>query len=70
MKILSTILKITEKFINIYEPKWLEIEGVDKEDIIIPGQKNRIYFSYLEQNAKRLGYNYGHGLNKLTLSKT
>ena len=69
LQILSTILQIFEKFIKTYNPNYLTVEGIDKEDIIIPGQKNRIYFSYLEKNADRLGYNYGHKKNGLTLSK-
>jgi len=69
LKILSTVLKVVEGFINVYEPVLLIFKGFDKRDVNIPGQKDRIYFSYVEKNARRLGFNYGHKKDGIILTK-
>ncbi len=69
LKVMSTVLKVIEKFVKEHDPDRLTVRGVDKQDVTVPGQKNRIYFAFVEKNAKRLGYEYGHGPNKIVLFK-
>jgi hypothetical protein len=56
LKVLATVTMIVESFIKSNSPQELAIKGADKSDVNIPGQKNRIYFAYLEKHAERLGY--------------
>lgn len=69
LQLLSTVLKIIKEFVKKYQPSYLEIEGADKSDVQVIGQKNRIYFAFLEKNADSMGYRYGHKSNKLVLIK-
>lgn len=69
LRVFATLLKIVKKFIKDYNPDILYISGVDKEDVFIPGQKNRVFFSYVEKNAESLGYRKGHNKNGITLIK-
>jgi len=69
LKILSTVLKVVEGFIKKYDPVLLFFKGFDKRDVDIPCQKDRIYFSYVEKNAKKLGFNYGHKKDGIILTK-
>lgn len=69
LRIISTVFNIIKSFIEKYNPQVLLFGSSDKEDIKIPGQKDRIYFSYIEKNASKLGFRYGHEKNKLILIK-
>ncbi|MCK9273080.1 hypothetical protein M0P65_06045 [Candidatus Gracilibacteria bacterium] len=69
LRLIATIVTIIKDFIKKYNPKVLEIKGVDKKNIIIPGQKNRIYFAYIEKQVSSLGSNWesARSDNKLIL---
>ena len=49
LKIMATMVAIIKEFIKIYNPKVLKIESRDKDNILVPGQKDRIYFAYIEK---------------------
>lgn len=69
LRIISTVLRVVEKFIELNNPSLLFFKGLDKRDVLEPGQKDRIYFSYVEKNADRLGFRYGHKKDGLILIK-
>ena len=69
LRIISTMFQIIKKFIKEHSPEVFKIIAQDKTNILLPGQKNRIYFSYIEKNAEKLGYRYGHTLNGIILIK-
>lgn len=69
LKIIATVFEIIKKFIDEYPVKILHIKGQDKTNVILPGQKNRIYFSYIEKNAEKLGFRYSHENNGIVLIK-
>ena len=69
LQVLSTVIKIICKFIDNEQPFQLTVAGLDKEDIRIPGQKDRIYFAFIEKHAEKLGYISGQGKEGLILQK-
>jgi len=69
LKIVSTLVLIIKEFIKKYSPDSLLVKGMDKSDVKNPGQKDRIYFSFIEQEAPKLGYRVGHEKDKLNLIK-
>lgn len=56
LRIIKTLTLILTRFIEKYNPDSIRVKGVDKEDVYKPGQKDRIYFSFLQQEAPKLGY--------------
>lgn len=56
LRIIKTLTLILTRFIEKYNPDSIRVKGVDKEDVYKPGQKDRIYFSFLQQEGPKLGY--------------
>jgi len=56
LRIIKTLTLIQTRFIEKYNPESIRVKGVDKGDVYKPGQKDRIYFSFLQQEGPKLGY--------------
>lgn len=56
LRIIKTLTLILTRFIEKYNPESIRVKGVDKGDVYKPGQKDRIYFSFLQQEGPKLGY--------------
>lgn len=56
LRIIKTLTLVLTRFIEKYNPESIRVKGVDKGDVYKPGQKDRIYFSFLQQEGPKLGY--------------
>lgn len=56
LRIIKTLTLVLTRFIEKYNPDSIRVKGVDKGDVYKPGQKDRIYFSFLQQEGPKLGY--------------
>ena len=59
LRIIKTISLIITKFIHKTNPESIRLKGMDKENVYKPGQKDRIYFSFMQQEGPKLGYRVG-----------
>lgn len=59
LRIIKTLTLILTRFIQKYNPDSIRVKGMDKGDVYKPGQKDRIYFSFLQQEGPKLGYRVG-----------
>jgi len=59
LKIIKTLTLILTRFIQKYNPDSIRVKGMDKGDVYKPGQKDRIYFSFLQQEGLKLRYRVG-----------
>lgn len=59
LRIIKTLTLIITRFIQKYNPESIRVKGMDKGDVYKPGQKDRIYFSFLQQEGPKLGYRVG-----------
>lgn len=69
LRVMATVVTVIKRFIKVFDPDILTLRGADKRDVRVPGQKNRIYFAFMEKNAGSMGYRYTHSNNKLVLIK-
>jgi hypothetical protein len=56
LRIIKTVTLIITKFIHKINPEAIRLRGMDKENVYKPGQKDRIYFSFMQQEGPKLGY--------------
>jgi hypothetical protein len=62
LRIMSTVVNIVKSFIKNKDPKTLLITSTDKRTVTTPGQKDRIYWAFLEKLVPTLGsYETGRG---------
>ena len=70
LRIMATMVAVTQKFIEEYHPAYIKLTGDDK--VGATGQKDRIYIAYLEKNKSFLntvGYQMKQDSGELLLVK-
>lgn len=70
LRIMATMVAVTQKFIEEYHPAYIKLTGDDK--VGATGQKDRIYIAYLEKNKSFLntvGYQMKQDSSELLLVK-